>query len=76
MINVLKWLASGNYWLYELDDGGKGIVKAETNEEALKKLKDAYKKHYSEDTMPDFRISPIEGGYFEDTPDVIELYEN
>ena len=38
---MLSTLANGDYWYYEWEDGGRGIVKADNSEEAERKVKES-----------------------------------
>lgn len=72
---MLKQLANGNYWFYKLEDGGAGIVKAETEEVAKEKIKDAYEKHSYSDFSEEIEVFSIDQVPFDDAPDVIEICE-
>ena len=41
--------SNGNYWYYEWEDGSKGFVKADSHEEAERKIRESYRKHEYED---------------------------
>ena len=71
---MLKELMNGNYFIYHISDGGVGIVKAETEEQAKDFVCNAYRKHNSGDYSRDeIYCEKIEDGYFDDSPEVIEL---
>ena len=72
MFNILS---NGDYWYYEWEDGGKGIVKANSSEEAEHKVRESYKKHGYENTSEEVYIYEIWQKPFEDSPDVIEICE-
>ena len=59
----------------DIVDGGKGIVKADSSEEAERKVRESYKKHGYEDTSEEVYIYEIWQKPFEDSPDVIEICE-
>ena len=71
----LKELTSGNYYIYQVDDGGCGIVKAENKQKAQLEVAYSYHKH----GQPDVHTSNVEvykidpQGYQEDCPYLIEL---
>ncbi len=73
--DALKELANGNYHCYAIEDGGLGIVKAESPEEAERKVRDGYKEHGSLSDDTEVEIYDILQAPFEDAPDVIEIYE-
>lgn len=74
MVN-LKQLTNGNYYIYQVDDGGCGIVKAENEDKARLKVAYAYHRHGQPDihscNVEVFKIDPQ--GYQEDCPYVVEL---
>lgn len=71
---MLKELLNGNYYIYQLSDGGCGIVKANTKEEAIAIVIDAYKTHgIVEVDKSDIDITKIQDGLFDDAENVIEL---
>lgn len=54
-----------------------GVVIADSKEEAEQKVRKAYKKHdsgYSEDTQVIIKNKNDEGNWFEDAPDVLEVF--
>ena len=56
--------------------GGKGIVIADSEEEARRKVADAYLKHgYSESELTDLQVWKITEAWFEDAPDVLEVWQ-
>lgn len=68
----LKELTNGDYWYYVIEDGGRGIVKADSPEDAEIKVRNAYKKHGG---LSEYTTVEIYGDicYFDDSPDVIEI---
>lgn len=72
---MLSTLANGDYWYYEWEDGGRGIVKADNSEEAERKVKKSYKAHGYENTSEELYIYEIWQNPFKDSPDVIEICE-
>ena len=63
-------------WRYSLEQGGLGIVFAESESEASKKVRDAYSAHSGGDEFTEeITVSKIENGWFNDNPDVIEIDE-
>lgn len=67
----------GNMWLYEIMGESWGIVIADSKEDAEQKVREAYKKHdsnYSEDTQVIIKNKNDEGNWFEDVPDVLEVF--
>lgn len=72
---MFNTLTNGNYWYYEWEDGGKGIVKADSSEEAERKVRESYKKHGYENTSEEVYIYEIWQKPFEDSLDVIEICE-
>ena len=69
---MLKELLNGNYFIYQIEDGGCGIVKANDKVEAVVNVKNAYDMHGEHDIEVD--VFDIEGNrYFDDSPNVIEL---
>lgn len=65
-----------NIWLYEILGESWGVVKADTKEEAEKKVREAYKKHdtgYDEDATVIIK-NKDNGNWFADAPDVIEVF--
>ena len=74
-MNNLKGLTNGKCFLYQLDDGGAGIVEANNKEEAKLKVAWAYHKHGQPDVHSyDVEIYDIDScNCQDDSPDVIEL---
>ena len=72
---MLKELANGNYFCYAIEDGGLGIVKANSPEEAEQKVRDGYNKHGYLSDSTQIKIYDIYQEPFDDAPDVIEIYE-
>lgn len=61
-------------WIYQLEQGGFGIVYAESAMEAINKVSAAYSDHYgSGEFTESIKVEKLEGGYFSDHPDVIEV---
>lgn len=60
-------------------DGGKGIVLAESEEEAKNKVKEAYSKHgYEMSELNDIEVWKIQcqsNNFFDDAPEVLEICE-
>ena len=71
---MLKDLANGDYFFYKLSEGGCGIVKADSPEDAERKVRDGYTKHSSYGGE-DIEIYDIYQKPFDDAPDVIEIFE-
>ena len=71
----LSDLTNGNFYLYQVDDGGAGIVEADTEEAAKIKVAFSYHKHGQPDVhSQDVEVFKIDSeSYFEDCPSVIEL---
>ena len=71
----LKELSNGNYFIYQIDDGGCGIVYAENGpEEAATKVLESYVNHGCEDmSIEEISIYDIYEKPFDDSPDVIEI---
>ena len=64
-----------NMWLYEFD-GAKGIVIAESEDEAKRKVNEAYRKHASGYcSFIEVYVKPVmgSGSWFSDSPDVVEV---
>lgn len=74
---MLSILANGDYWYYEWETGGKGIVKADSYEEAEKKVRESYAKHSGgyDNSAEELYIYEIWMKPFDDAPDVIEICE-
>ena len=70
-----KELTNGNYYIYQISDGGCGIVKAETEAEAKLRAAFSYHKHGQPDVHSwDVEVFEIDkDGYQEDCPYLIEL---
>ena len=70
-----KTLTNGYYYIYQVDDGGCGIVRAENEDRARLKVAYSYHRH----GQPDVHTSNVEvykidpQGYQEDCPYLIEL---
>lgn len=62
------------YYRYEIEQGGIGVVKANSKVEAKQKVIDAYTKHSTDGFTEEVYIHDIEQP-FEDAPDVIEVYD-
>ena len=73
---MLKELTNGNYFIYQIADGGCGIVKAVNAAHAALVVANSYHAvtHSSYD-VDDVKIHPLNNGghYFEEAPNVIEL---
>ena len=64
------------HWIYVLDNDTYGVVKANTEDEAKQKVKEAYTKHggyESEITEDMIEIENMDNHWFSDSPDVIEV---
>jgi len=63
-------------WLYEILGKYWGVVKANTKEEAEQKVIETYKKHDTEydEYRPILIKSKEESNWFEDCPDVLEVF--
>ena len=70
----LSELCNGNYFYYEIEYGGKGIVAADSPEEAELKVRSAYKKHGELSDLTEIRIYDS-FSWFKDATDVIEISE-
>ena len=68
---MLKELLNGNYFIYQIKDGGCGIVKANNKPEAITTVKKAYAAHGEYNI--NVGIHDIEKSFFDDAPNVIEL---
>ena len=68
-------LVNGDYWCYVLEEGGTGIVRAESSEEAERKVREAYTKHGSDPFTEEITIYEIYQKPYDDAPDVLEIYE-
>lgn len=70
-------LMNGNFWIYQLFDGGFGIVKANTEAEAFANVMYAYKEHggeeYDATEIEIKNICDIGNVFFTDKPNVIEI---
>ena len=56
--------------------GGKGIVIADNEEEAKQKVKVSYLKHgYSESELEELEVWKVTDGFFNDAPDVLEVWQ-
>lgn len=76
-VNMLKELTNGKYFLYQLIDGGCGIVEGENESEAKANVMDAYMGHdgsvYGAADIECKKIIDIGNAFFADKPKVIEL---
>ena len=55
---------------------GKGIVLADTEEDAKQKVKASYLKHgYSESELEELQVWKVTDGFFNDSPDVLEVWQ-
>lgn len=68
-------LVNGDYWYYVLEEGGAGIVRAESSEEAERKVREAYTKHSDNPFTEEIKIYEIYQKPYDDAPDVLEIYE-
>ena len=68
-------LVNGDYWYYVLEEGGAGIVRAESSEEAERKVREAYTKHCDDPFTEEIKIYEIYQKPYDDAPDVLEIYE-
>lgn len=78
MEELLKRIMEGEAFLYELEDGGAGLVLADTIDEAEQKVRESYAKHggYESGSVPGHvRLWAIDTcqRHFPDCPDVLEL---
>ena len=63
-------------WKYSIEQGGLGIVFAESKADAQEKVRAAYNAHSGGDKFTEeITISEIENGWFYDHPDVFEIEE-
>lgn len=75
---MLKELLNGKYFIYQILDGGCGIVKANSEAQAKAMVIDTYRTHCGSDydyNMADVECYPItsDNRYFKGTPNVLEL---
>lgn len=73
---MLKELTNGNYFIYQIADGGCGIVKAVNAANAAVVVANSYYEvNHSSCDVNDIKIRPLNNGghYFEEAPNVIEL---
>ena len=74
---MIKELTNGNYYIYQISDGGCGIVKANSDVEAKVNVMNAYKGHdgseYSATDIWCCNICDLGNTFFADKPNVIEL---
>ena len=70
---MLGELSNGKYWVYRWEDGGIGIVKADSPAEAEQKVRDAYAKHGCGETSEKIHVYANTMSYFQDAPDVLEI---
>lgn len=69
---------TGKLYGYVTDyyNGGKGIVIADNEEEAKQKVKASYLKHgYSESELEELEIWKVTDGFFNDSPDILEVWQ-
>ena len=69
---------SGKLYGYIKDyySGGKGIVIADNKEDAKQKVKASYLKHgYSESELEELEVWKVTDGFFNDSPDVLEVWQ-
>lgn len=73
---MIKELINGNYFIYQLSDGGCGIVKAESKVKAVELVIDAYNSQHS-GTYYESEITVTEivskNRLFKNHPNVLEL---
>ena len=73
---MLKELCNGNYFIYQIDDGGCGIVKADDVVDAIVRVIVSYREHGERDLSSDdvkcYNIKDI-SLYFSSSPDVLEF---
>ena len=72
---MLKTLTNGDYFLYKLEQGGGGIVRADSPTDAVRKVREAYRKHSSADFTEGISVYDIYQVPFDDCPDVLEIEE-
>lgn len=73
---MLNKLTNGNYWYYVLEEGGAGIVRANSSEEAERKVREAYTKHSGNDPFTEnIGIYEIYQKPYDNAPDVLEICE-
>lgn len=68
----------GRLYGYNTDyyNGGKGIVIADSEEDARNKVINGYLKHgYSESELTDLEVWKVTEEPFEDAPDVLEIWQ-
>ena len=75
---MLEELLNGKYFIYQISDGGCGIVKANTEAQAVVAVMDAYRSHCGSDfdySATDIKCYKItnDSRYFKGTPNVLEL---
>lgn len=72
---MFEELTNGNYFIYQISDGGCGLVKAINEAHAAVVVANAYHDNNSGNYDPsDIEIYPIDdGGYKANMPNVIEL---
>jgi hypothetical protein len=67
-----------NIWRYSIEESYGGIVIANSEVAARKKIKEAYKKHRdpieNDNDLVVWEATKDDDGYFEDAPDVLECY--
>lgn len=75
---MLNQLANGSYYIYQVCDGGCGIVKANSTEEAKAIVVDSYNNHSGDDCtyvpidVACYRI-PNDNRTFKESSEIIEL---
>lgn len=78
MDEIIKLIQDGTLWYYTLEDGGTGIVIADSPEEAEEKVRAAYSKHggYEDGNLDSVKINiwEIYQKHFDDAPNVLEIY--
>lgn len=73
---ILKEVAKYEYWIYVLYNDTYGVVKANTEEDAKQKVKEAYTKHGGYETGITenmIEIENMDNHWFSNSPDVIEV---
>lgn len=78
MNELIKLIEECRLWSYTLEDGGTGLVIADTVEEAEEKVRAAYSKHGGyENGKCDVKIyiwDMFKDSFFPDFPDVLEVH--
>ena len=63
-------------YIIDYYSGGKGIVIADNEEDAKQKIKASYLKHgYSETELEELQVWKVTDGFFNDSPDVLEVWQ-